>query len=260
MFHTTPQMVLPLRTVIIPTYNEEENIGKLIESIYRYLDEENLEVIVVDDDSTDNTQEIVRNLTTKYDNVRLIVRTKERGLSTAVRRGAKEAHEGPVVVMDADFSHHPRFLSDMFATLEAGYDVVVGSRYTTGGKVRGWPGSRIAVSKVATLLARTLLRISVKDPVSGFVGCKSPQILARSIEHAEYKFLVETLAKNRNLRATEVPIVFQDRLWGESKLDQTTILLYIQLVFRLFFYQILGRIDSATTPKLSRGGQHSTER
>jgi dolichol-phosphate mannosyltransferase len=242
-------MVLPVRTVIIPTYNEEENIGKLIESIFQYLDDEKLEIIVVDDDSTDNTQQIVRNLRTKYNNVRLIVRTKERGLSTAVRRGAQEAHEGFVVVMDADFSHHPRFLSDMFAKLEEGYDVVVGSRYIAGGKVRGWPGSRIAVSKVATLLARTLLQLPVKDPVSGFVGCKSSRILAQSIEHAEYKFLVETLAKNRNLRVTEVPIVFQDRLWGESKLDQTTILLYIQLVFRLFFYQILGRIGSATSSR-----------
>lgn len=238
-----------LRTVIIPTYNEEENIGKIIKSIFQHLDEENLEVIVVDDDSTDNTQQIVRDLATEYRNVQLIVRTKERGLSTAVRRGAQESREGFVVVMDADFSHHPRFLPDMFAKLEEGHDVVVGSRYIAGGKVRGWPGSRIAVSKVATLLARTLLQLPVKDPVSGFVGCKSPQILAQSIEHAEYKFLVETLAKNRNLRVTEVPIVFQDRLWGESKLDQTTILLYIQLVFRLFFYQILGRIGSATSSR-----------
>jgi dolichol-phosphate mannosyltransferase len=231
--------VLLLRTVIIPTYNEEENIGKLIESIFHYLDEENFEVIVVDDDSTDNTQQIVRDLGTEYSQVRLIVRRKERGLSTAVRRGAEEAHEGFVVVMDADFSHHPRFLPDMFAKLEEGYDVVVGSRYTAGGKVRGWPGSRIAVSRIATFLARVLLRVPVKDPMSGFVGCSSPNILVKSIEHAEYKFLVELLAKNRNLRVEEVPILFKDRIYGESKLGGTTILLYLQLLLRLILRNIL---------------------
>jgi dolichol-phosphate mannosyltransferase len=228
-----------LKTVIIPTYNEEENIGKLIETILQYLDEKDFEIIVVDDDSTDNTQEIVSNLAERFDAVRLIVRTKERGLSTAVRRGAEEAHEGFVVVMDADFSHHPSFLPDMFAKLEEGYDVVVGSRYTAGGKIRGWPGSRIAVSKIATLLARTLLRISVKDPVSGFVGCKSPQILSESIEHAEYKFLVELLTKNMDLYVKEIPIIFNDRIEGESKLGGITILLYVQLLFRLVIENIL---------------------
>ncbi|MGV9169908.1 MAG: polyprenol monophosphomannose synthase [Promethearchaeia archaeon] len=235
-----------MKTVIVPTYNEEENIRQLIENIFQYLDEDDLEVIVVDDDSPDKTQEIVKGLAQRFEGVRLIVRKHERGLSSAVKRGAEEARDAPVVVMDADFSHDPRFLPAMFAELEKGYDVVVGSRYTPGGGVIGWPGSRIAVSKIATFLARTLLRMPVKDPVSGFVGCRSPKILARSIQHAEYKLLVEVLAKNRSLRVAEVPIVFRDRLRGESKLDEITILLYIQLVFRLLFYHIFGIIDSTT--------------
>lgn len=230
-----------MKTIIIPTYNEADNIGRLIERIFQYISEGDLEVIVVDDNSTDQTQRIVERLAHDIEGVHLIVRKKKRGLSTAVRRGAQEAKAGPVVVMDADFSHHPRFLPAIFGKLAAGNDVVVGSRYVIGGRVLGWPGSRIAVSKIATYLARILLRVPVKDPLSGFVGCFSPSLLVESIEQAEYKFLVEILAKNRGLQVEEVPIIFQDRIRGESKLDETTILLFLQLLFHLIFGDILNR-------------------
>ncbi len=228
-----------MKTVIIPTLNEEENISKLISSIYHHLDVGDTTVIVVDDDSLDRTQEIIEAKSEEFRTLKLIVRKNEKGLSTAVRRGATEAPSGPVVTMDADFSHHPRFLPAMFSKLEEGYDIVVGSRYVQGGQIEGWPGSRIAVSKIATMLARVFLRVPVKDPMSGFVGVRAPHMLIDNIEYADYKFLIELLAKNRLAKVTEVPITFRDRMYGESKLGSTTILRYLFLVIRLLFEEIV---------------------
>lgn len=190
-------------------------------------------VIVVDDDSTDSTHQVVRNVSKEYPQVKLIIRKDERGLGTAVRRGAEEVGDGPVVVMDADLSHHPRHLPSMFKALAQGADIVVGSRYVDGGGIRGWPGSRIAVSKVATLIAKIIFRVPANDPMSGFVGCQSAETLTKGIDYADFKFLLELMVKNRTLHISEVPIVFQDRLKGSSKLKAKTIGLYLSLVIRL---------------------------
>ncbi len=222
------------RTVIIPTLNEEHNIEKIIRSIYSSLGVDGTSVIIVDDNSTDRTHEIVRDLMKKYQGLRLIIRTDERGLATAVRRGALEAGPGPVVVMDADLSHDPKYIPEMLSKITDGYDLVIGSRYINGGKIINWPGHRIAVSRVATWLARLLLRVHVKDPMSGFIACRSRDILIKSIEFADYKLLLEILVKNRHLRVTEVPITFRNRVRGKSKLDEVTIFLYLGLILRLF--------------------------
>jgi len=137
--------------------------------------------------------------------------------------------------MDADLSHNPKYLLSMFEKLEQGFDVVVGSRYIPKGDIVGWPGSRIAISKVATTMARAVFRVPVNDPMSGFVGCRSGRLLEEGFDHADFKFLLEMLVKNRSLRVTEVPIVFHDRAKGTSKLGAITIALYIGLVLRLLF-------------------------
>jgi dolichol-phosphate mannosyltransferase len=234
-----PQDRQPMNSVIIPTLNEVENIGRLIHRIYQHMNPDSTRVIVVDDDSTDGTQRAVRDLENKYPRLKLVVRTKERGLSTAVKLGASMVPEGPVVVMDADMSHNPKFLPDMFGALESGYDIVVGSRYVPDGAIVGWKGHRIAISKGATFIARFLLRLPVKDPMSGFVGCRSPSILTESINMANYKFLVEILSKNTHLNVSEVPIVFHDRTRGESKLSEGTIVQYLQLVLGLFLQRLI---------------------
>ncbi len=225
--------VLTLRTIIIPTLNEELNIGRLISGIYSSLDEK-VSVIVVDDASIDKTQDVVRDLGKKHPGVKLIVRTNEKGLSSAVRRGASNVEDGYVAVMDADLSHHPRYLPLLFEKLDEGYDLAIGSRYVPGGATKGWPIKRILVSKFATLLARILLSVKVKDPMTGYVACKSPSLLKKGIEHADYKFLLEMIVKNRHLRVAEVPIVFRDRTKGKSKLAGGTIFLFLALVIRLF--------------------------
>ena len=222
-----------MKTVIIPTLNEAENIGILVPLIIKHLGQNDVQIFIVDDNSNDGTHSVVRNLQSKYQGVKLFIRTKERGLSSAIRYGAKHVIDGPIVVMDADLSHHPRYLNSILDQLANGYDVVVGSRYVDGGGCEGWPGQRIAMSKFATMIGRLLLRIKIHDPMSGFVGVKSKEILTDGFSNADYKFLVEILARHRNLRVIEVPIVFRDRTYGKSKLGARTILLYLALVMKL---------------------------
>ncbi|MHA1962284.1 MAG: polyprenol monophosphomannose synthase [Candidatus Thorarchaeota archaeon] len=224
-----------MRTIIIPTLNEEENIGRLIKSIFHHLGTKGAEIIVVDDNSSDQTQRIVRYLAKHSNNLHLIVRKGERGLGSAVRHGASRAKDGPAVVIDADISHHPRFLPGIFNALEKGYDVVVGSRYVEGGEIVGWPGSRIAMSKIANFLARLLFRIRVKDIMSGFVGVRSTRLLSTGFKYANYKFMLEMIVTDRSLNVFEVPIVFQDRTRGASKLDGLTIARFLLLIIRLLF-------------------------
>jgi dolichol-phosphate mannosyltransferase len=222
-----------MKTVIIPTLNEAENIGILVPLIIKHLGQNDVQIFIVDDNSSDGTHKVVRNLQSKYSGVKLFIRTKERGLSSAIRYGAKHVIDGPIVVMDADLSHNPRYLNSILDQLAKGYDVVVGSRYIDGGGCEGWPGQRIAMSRFATMIGRLLLRIKIHDPMSGFVGVKSKEILTDGFSDADYKFLVEILARHRNLRVTEVPIVFRDRTYGKSKLGAKTILLYLALVMKL---------------------------
>ncbi|MCK4566118.1 MAG: polyprenol monophosphomannose synthase [Candidatus Thorarchaeota archaeon] len=224
-----------MKTVIIPTLNEEENIGNLIRLIIQNLGSDDVRVIVVDDNSKDGTHTVVRALQSEYKGVSLLIRTKERGLSSAIRHGAKHVTEGSVVVMDADLSHHPRYLPMIFEKLDAGYDVVVGSRHTEGGAIVGWSGDRIAMSLIATRLVAMLFRVNTTDPMSGLMGCKSAQLLATGFQSHGFKFLLELLVRNPNLRVTDVPIVFQDRVHGSSKLGSQTIMQFLALVFRLLF-------------------------
>ena len=224
-----------MRTVIVPTLNEEENIERLVRSIFRVLGTKDIHVLIVDDDSTDRTHEVVSELCNEFPGLHMIVRKGERGLGSAVRLGASHYRQSQVVVMDADMSHNPKYLPSMFDKLEQGFDVVVGSRYIPKGDIVGWLGSRIAISKVATAMARAVFRVPVSDPMSGFVGCRSGRLLEEGFDHADFKFLLEMLVKNRSLRVTEVPIVFHDRAKGTSKLGAITIALYIGLVLRLLF-------------------------
>lgn len=224
-----------MRTVIIPTLNEEGNIEPLVRSIFHYLGKEESSVVIVDDNSSDNTHSIVERLIDEYENLSIIVRVHERGLGSAVREGATHVHSGPVVVMDADFSHDPRYLPMIFEKLEAGYDVVVGSRHTKGGAIVGWTADRIVISLIATRLVALLFRVKTTDPMSGLVGCKSPRLLESGFRGSGFKFLLEILVRNPNLRVADVPIVFRDRVRGSSKLGSGTILQFLTLVTELVF-------------------------
>ncbi len=226
-----------MRTVIIPTLNEEVNITSLIPLIFDYLGNEQVHIIIVDDNSKDKTHEIVNQLMGEYKNLSLIIRIHEKGLGSAVRKGASLVQSGSVVVMDADFSHHPRYLPRIFEKLESGYDVVVGSRYIKGGKIVGWTSSRIAISKIATSLSTIIFHIQTTDPMSGFVGCKSSSLLLNGFRSNGFKFLLELLVRNRTLKVADIPIIFNDRIHGSSKLGSQTILEFLALIMKLLISQ-----------------------
>lgn len=222
-----------MKTVVIPTLNEAANIGLLIQEIFQKLGASETRVVIVDDGSTDGTCDTVRALKQRYDSVTLLERENRRGLGSAVRYGTEHVTDGPVAVMDADFSHSPHYLPIMFDEVTKGFDLVIGSRYISGGNTIGWPGTRIAISKFATLLARKLFALSVRDPMSGFFVVRSAEIINDSIQDADFKLLLELVVKNRVMKIREVPIIFRERTKGKSKLGGRTMLFYIWLLLKL---------------------------
>ncbi|MFW9803322.1 MAG: polyprenol monophosphomannose synthase [Candidatus Thorarchaeota archaeon] len=218
-----------MKTVIIPTLNEEENIGRLIPAIYDYLGEKGVTVVVVDDASEDRTCEVAEKLGEEY-SIKLLERRGQRGISSAVRWASEKAGNGHVAVMDADWSHHPMYLPMLFKKIELGYDIVVGSRYVSGGGVDGWPSYRHFLSLGATVLAKALFRFPIRDPMSGYAAFKSSQLLIDGIADSESKFLIDVLASNNHLRIVEIPIVFRNRKLGSSKLTGVTLIGYLNQI------------------------------
>ena len=165
-----PEGQRPKVSVIVPTYNEVENVGRLIKALAASNPPAELEVIVVDDGSTDGTLEVVGYLARRLGNLKLLVRPGKRGIGSAYRDGLRSAEGDVVVQMDGDLSHRPEDLPKLLGALREA-DLVVGSRYVRGGRAVGWSALRLLMSKVANLLARLLLRPGVRDATSGFRAC-----------------------------------------------------------------------------------------
>lgn len=199
-------------TVVVPTFNEAENIGPLIERILSACPE--TEIVVVDDASADGTAERAREIG-RTRPVRVIQRVGERGLSTAVLRGLEEARTEVCVVMDADLSHPPEAIPALVRAVEEGADVAVGSRYVPGGAIDEWPLFRRLASKAGTLLARPLT--PVRDPMAGFFCLRRRLLEGIDLKPRGFKILLEILARTGTRRVVEVPIRFEDRAAGKSK-------------------------------------------
>ncbi len=215
-------------SVIVPTLNEADNIDDLFERICGSMADhaqDDYEVIIVDDDSADGTRARVQALQPAC-KVRLIHRRGARGLASAVKEGAEAAHGDVVVVMDADLSHPPESIPDLIRPVLADEsDMVVGSRYVESGSTPGWPMPRRMVSKLATLPARVLTE--VRDPLSGFFAVRKQNLLALGRDVQGFKIGLEILARGGvSLRVQEVPIVFQERVSGSSKLGLEVMLDY----------------------------------
>jgi len=227
-------------SVIIPTFNEEENISKIVPQIFDVFRRNSIkgEVVVVDDNSPDRTWETARELGKSF-NVKMVRRMNERGLSSAVVEGFSKASGNIIGVMDADLSHPTNALPRMLEPLQSGdTDLVVGSRHVAGGGIRGWPLRRRVISRGATVLARGLT--GVKDPVSGFFFFRREVIDGVKLNPTGYKIGLEVIVKGRHRKVKEVPYVFRDRETGKSKMDTKEILKYLVHLAKLYGYRVKG--------------------
>ena len=211
--------------VIIPTYNEAENIKKVIEATIR---EKKFDVLVVDDSSPDGTAIIVKEIIESYPNkIFLEVKKNKDGLGRAYIHGFKWAIDKMydyVFEMDADFSHNPSELVTMLDYLKEGKDMVIGSRYIKGINVVNWPLGRIILSYLASVYVRLITSMPIKDPTAGFVGYKREVLEAIELDKVKfvgYAFQVEMKYKTwrKKFSYIEHPIIFTNRTLGLSKMD-----------------------------------------
>ncbi len=224
-------------SIVVPTYNEKENVPELVKRIFKVLGENNIEgeVVIVDDNSPDGTAKAAEKLTKQY-NVRVIVRKDERGLSSAAIKGMEEARGDILCVIDADLSHPPEVIPDMLKEIiEGRAELVIGSRRVAGGGIENWPLKRKIVSKCASLIARPLTK--VKDPMSGFFMLKKSVTQGVKLKPKGYKIGLEIIVKGNYENLVEVPYIFKDRAKGESKLGGKVIKNYMSHVLGLYFYK-----------------------
>jgi dolichol-phosphate mannosyltransferase len=224
-------------TIVIPTYHEVLSIPHLVERLKALRESSglDLDVLLMDDDSRDGSEELVESLVLPW--VKLVTRRANRGLSHAVLDGLMLSTREILVVMDADLSHPPEKIPEMLAALDEGMEVAVGSRFADGGSTADdWGLLRWLNSRVATLLALPLTTLS--DPMSGFFAIRRTTVLAgRDFNPVGYKILLELIIKCRCRRVIDIPIHFDNRRFGESKLSFKEQLKYIQHLRRLYIYK-----------------------
>ncbi len=224
-------------TIIIPTYNEKENLPILVKSIFDVFQENFLQgdVIIVDDNSPDGTGRIADELSLKNNKIKVLHRKGKEGLSSAVMEGFRHATGEIIGVMDADLSHPPEVIPELVRPiLEGKSDFVIASRYNNNEKIENWPITRKILSRGATLLAKPLSNVS--DPMSGFFFIKRNVIECIDLSPIGYKIMLEILVKGKYNGIKEVPFSFRDRYKGESKLDGKEHLNYLHHLVRLYLY------------------------
>ncbi len=228
-------------SIIIPTYNESRNIIGILKSIGENLPKNiTAEAIVVDDNSPDLTGKIVEEYLKNVKKIAgytmdIIHRTSKNGLSSAILSGVQRAKGDTIVVMDSDFSHPPQIIPKMIESLKKYQcDMVVASRYINGGKIKGWTLKRKIMSKVATLIATKGLGVKTKDPMSGFFAFKKNILKGINFDAIGYKILLEILVKKSGIAVKEIPYTFENRSFGSSKLDSSTVTDYFKSVWKLY--------------------------
>lgn len=244
------------KIVIIPTYNEKENVSSIIHAVMELPGE--FHVLIIDDGSPDGTASIVKALQPKFSGKLFIEeRTGKLGLGTAYIHGFKWALNNRyqyIFEMDADFSHNPKDLLRLYEACEkGGADLAVGSRYVKGGGFINWPAGRILLSKGASFYTRVITWMPVKDPTAGFI-CYTAKVLDTinfdSINFVGYAFQIEMkfAAWKLGFKIKEIPIVFQDRTEGQSKMNKGIIkegvLGVLNLRWQSFFKSYRKRLKS----------------
>ncbi len=216
--------------IVIPTYNEVENIQSIIEAVLAL--PISADILVVDDNSPDGTAALVKGLISRYAQVNITIRNKKEGLGPAYVHGFKWALDkgyNYVFEMDADFSHPPEALVPMLEILKQNKaDLVVGSRYKKGIRVRQWPLLRIVISVGASIYVRVITGLPVTDPTAGYVGYQSDALRALDLEDIRFKgyafqIALKFWAWKKGFRIAEFPIIFTDRTKGDSKMNSSII-------------------------------------
>jgi dolichol-phosphate mannosyltransferase len=232
--------------VCIPTYNEKDNIVNIIEAVLRQGDD--IEILIIDDNSPDGTGKIVEQIMANNKRVHLLKRPGKLGLGTAYTDGFKVGLAYPqigyLMEMDADFSHNPDYLGRFREAIKDN-DLVLGSRYSNGISIVNWPMSRLLLSYFASIYVRVITGLPVMDPTGGF-KCFRREVLESlrldKIKSNGYCFQIEMsfYAWRAGYKIKEIPIIFIDRLAGKSKMSKHIVTEAIWGVWRLFFIKIFG--------------------
>jgi dolichol-phosphate mannosyltransferase len=240
-------------SIIIPTYNESENIIRLLDKIKENLSTNVFtEIIIVDDNSPDGTSRVAQNyidsdvrsnrksanFEEKQYSIKIITRKIKNGLIPALLEGIKSSHGDYVLIMDADFSHPPEMIPKIIEKLlNNSNSIVIASRYTKDGSIVGWPFKRRLISKAAAVIAKFGLNVhNVTDPMSGFFALPRTILQNLKIDTKGYKILLEILVKSKDIPIFEIPYTFMDRKSGKSKMGSSVILDYISSVWQLYRY------------------------
>lgn len=235
--------------VIIPTYNEADNILKIIPEVLKNSTDENeFNILVVDDNSPDGTASLVENMNNK--NVHVLKREKKLGLGTAYVAGFNYAFDNNydyVFEMDADFSHDPKYLKGFIEKIDSGFDLVIGSRYINGISVLNWPLRRLILSYMASVYTRTITGLKVKDTTAGFMCYRVSalrQINLKEVRSNGYSFQIEMKFKfyKKGFKIAEIPILFIDRLEGESKMSRKVVYEAYFMVWKLKLKSVFGKL------------------
>jgi dolichol-phosphate mannosyltransferase len=234
--------------VITPTYNERENLETFVGLLHAAAPE--ADVLVVDDNSPDGTGDIADALAAKDPRIQVMHRAGKQGLGTAYLQGFRWALDRDydvVFEMDTDLSHDPKYVPDFLRAVDAGGDVIIGSRNIPGGGVEGWGLGRHVLSKGGSLYSRTILGVSVRDLTSGFKAFTRRALQAIDLDAVQsngYSFQIELTyrALRRGMRVTEVPITFVDRRAGKSKMSRKIFAEAIGMVWKLRADALTGRL------------------
>ncbi len=233
--------------VIIPTYNEKENISTILPLVLKQ--DQEIEVLVVDDNSPDGTGKLVEELQSSNPRIKLIGREKKSGLGTAYIAGFDYALQNGydyIFEMDSDFSHDPSYIPDFLKAIKDS-DLVLGSRYIRGVNVVNWPMTRLLLSYFANVYARWVTGLPVRDSTGGF-KCFKREVLEKigldNIHSNGYAFQIEMnfRAWKKGFRIKEIPIIFVDRRAGESKMSKKIVREAIWMVWKLRLLSLLGRL------------------
>ena len=247
------QATYPSIVIIIPTYCEEENIETLIHKIQKlHLDKT---ILVIDDSSPDKTQQIVKALNKEYHNIILLSRPKKLGLGTAITAGFRyvlKLNPQPdyIITMDSDFSHNPSDIPRLVESAENGNELVIGSRYVSGGKMNNWSMKRQLISRFANIIASLVIGKTMKDYTSGFrcYSTKYVKIALNFLHSSTFEIQIETIrqAKLNRFKISEIPITFEERVYGNSKLSTGEFLAFLVYITKSWIANISSLLKLST--------------